>query len=161
MAGFYNFCGEDGIGGSGPFVGPYFGTCPVEASDDGQCLEYDADAGPYGICQPNGTSDVGEPCNPLYRFGAFSECTFGNYCVSNSSYDGGLCFPITVDGGCAGGEEPVAVGGDDHPNSITTQTGPDWAICALDCTTSKSCSAGPVGTSCQMSPGGTVSVCLP
>jgi len=143
-------CQDGGI--PNVFTGPFFNTCPVLAADDGQCLSFNT--GGVAICFPNGTADVGEPCTPTFRGGAFSECKYGNYCQPNAAIgDGGLCFPITIDGGsCAAGDDPV-----------TVQTNADWAICAQDCTTSMSCDGGVAGTSCQALTGGTtaLSVCLP
>jgi len=145
---FQNYCDDT----NNVFTGPFFNTCPVLAADDGQCLSFNT--GGVAICFPNGTADVGEPCTPTFRGGAFSECKYGNYCQPNAAIgDGGLCFPITIDGGsCAAGDDPV-----------TVQTNADWAICAQDCTTSMSCDGGVAGTSCQALTGGTtaLSVCLP
>jgi hypothetical protein len=146
---FNNQCGQDPT--SGAFVGPFFGTCPVLDAGDGQCLAFNSSPNVIAFCFQNGTADSGQPCNPQFRFGEFSECSYGNYCFPTPSGDGGLCFPITVDGGtCAAGDDVVLA-----------QTGADWAVCAMDCTTSMSCDGGPVGTSCQTPTGSTASFCLP
>jgi len=145
---FNNQCGQNA---SGEFVGPFFGTCPVLSTDDGQCLMFNAAPNTIAFCFQNGTAAVGEPCNPVFRFGEFSECTYGNYCVSTASGDGGLCFPITADGGtCAAGDDVIDALG-----------GADWGVCATDCTTTMNCDAGPVGTTCQTPDGGKVSFCAP
>jgi hypothetical protein len=147
---FLNFCGY--MNQIQDFPGPFFGTCPVLDDDDGQCLEFGSFPNNGAYCYQNGTANVGEPCNLQFRFGAFSECGYGNYCVPNAAADGGLCFPITIDGGCSPGDDAVPL-----------PWGADWAICAADCTTSMNCDGGFVGTSCQPVDGGatTMSACLP
>ena len=146
---FIDTCGQDST--TGAFVGPYFGTCAVAAAADGQCFSFNT--GTYAECIEDGTADVGEPCNPTFRYGAFSECKYGNFCWPTASGDGGLCFPITIDGGCG------APG-----NDVIGETGADWGICAQDCTASMACDGGAaVGTTCQSLTGAATptSACLP
>jgi hypothetical protein len=142
---FDNTCGQDPS--TGAFVGPFYGTCPVLDAGDGQCLSFNT--GGFALCFQNGTANVGEPCNPTFRFGAFSECKYSSSCWPNAGGDGGLCLPVAPSDGGSCGAGNIAVG----------QTGADWGVCVQDCTTSMSCDGGYAGTTCQTA--GTKSACLP
>ena len=111
---FYNFCDK----------GPFYGTCPVDdAGAKGQCLPFNNDG--FAFCYQTGFDFEGEACNPDpdARTGAFSQCSAGNFCVSSQpSGDGGLCLPITSDGGCPLGNDAFAY-----------YTNGDWAVCLQDC----------------------------
>ncbi len=135
---------------------------------DGQCLGF-VDSTPNTstvlICYQEGTGAEGTPCNPFLRSGKDTNCAYGMSCVPNPGQDGGLCYPLTLDGGCADNE--IALEGTPNPDLGTTfQAG--WGICAANCTTSQTCvtdggsDAGLLGFgTCQLLSDGQTSACLP
>jgi len=137
---FLNFCDQNS---HGQFVGPFYNECPVgDGGLKGQCLPLDNGA---AFCFQTGFDVTNLPCNQAGRTGNDSQCTLGNFCVPNQADDGGLCMPISEDGGCPPGQQSFAYLG-----------GVPWSECFQDC------SQGPcnIGTCYNITPTGQ-QLCLP
>ena len=130
---FFDLCGENA---AGKFTGPFWGRCTVDdGGNTGQCLSFNM--GAYALCEQNGFDFTDEACNPHGRVGTDSECDFGDICVGDYDAttgtpvsDGGVCLPISVDGGCVEGYDSL-------PNP-----GADWEICVQDCAETGTCTVG-------------------
>ncbi len=118
---FTNYCDANA---QFKFTPPFFNRCTVDdGGDTGQCLPLNNDTLAY--CFQNGIDFTEEACNPDpdARVGSDSQCDFGDFCVQSQARDGGLCLPISVDGGCPDGFD-----------AFDWITGATWFICAPDCT---------------------------
>ncbi len=114
---FNDYCD---ISAQGKFNPPYYNRCTVDdGGDTGQCLPLSSG---IALCFQSGFSFTGEACNPVSagRTGGDSECDFGTFCVGAG--DGGLCLPVSADGGCPEGYDAYLLGG------------ADFYVCGPDCT---------------------------